>query len=171
MESLHTTYAPVAQLGEQRTFHTGEESIVEVSMLNTHFRGEITELQVAEAFLEQGYQICKPMVSDCRYDFIADINHHLYRIQVKTAKVCSNGEYIEFSTQSTHTNTKKTVYHTYSSEDVDYFATVYDGQCYLVPIDKIGSRSFKLRLKPTRNGQKTNINFADEYRLENTFIK
>ena len=56
-------------------------------MLNTHFQGEITELQVAEAFLAQGYQVCKPLVSDSRYDFIVDINHHLYRIQVKTASL------------------------------------------------------------------------------------
>ena len=56
-------------------------------MLNTHFRGEITELQVAEAFLALGYQVCKPLVSDSRYDFIVDINHQLYRIQVKTASL------------------------------------------------------------------------------------
>lgn len=140
-------------------------------MLNTHFRGEITELQVAEAFLALGYQVCKPLVSDSRYDFIVDINHQLYRIQVKTASLSSDGDYIEFKTQSSHTNTQKTVYHSYSAEDVDYFATVYDHQCYLVPIEKVGSRSFRLRLKPTKNGQTKNINFAENFKLENTFIK
>ena len=29
-------------------------------MLNTHFQGEITELEVAESFLRLGYQVCKP---------------------------------------------------------------------------------------------------------------
>ena len=80
-------------------------------MLNTHFQGEITELQVAEAFLTLGYQVCKPLVSDSRYDFIVDINHKLYRIQVKTSSLSPDGDYIEFKTQSYHTNTQKTVYH------------------------------------------------------------
>lgn len=140
-------------------------------MLNTHFQGEITELQVAEAFLKLGYQVCKPLVSDSRYDFIVDINHQLYRIQVKTASLSEEGDYIQFKTQSSHTNTQKTVYHSYSAEDVDYFATVYNHQCYLVPIDKVGNRAFRLRLKPTKNGQIKNINFAEDFKLENTFIK
>jgi hypothetical protein len=140
-------------------------------MLNTHFQGEITELKVAESFLQLGYQVCKPLVSDSRYDFIVDVNHQLYKIQVKTSSLSEDGDYIEFKTQSTHTNTQKTVYHTYSAEDVDYFATIYDNQCYIVPIEKIGSRSFRLRLKPTKNGQVKNINFAENFKLEDTFIK
>lgn len=140
-------------------------------MLNSHYRGEITELQVAEAFLSLGYQVCKPLVSDSRYDFIVDINHKLYRIQVKTANLSKDEDYIEIKTESSHTNTKQTVYHSYSAEDVDYFATVYNNQCYLIPIDKIGSRAFRLRLKPTKNGQIKNINFAENFKLEDTFIE
>ena len=54
-------------------------------MLNTHFLGKITELQVAEAFLQRGFQVCQPLVSDSRYDFIVDINGRLLKIQVKTS--------------------------------------------------------------------------------------
>lgn len=140
-------------------------------MLSTHFQGEITELEVAESFLKLGYQVCKPLVSDSRYDFIVDIDHKLYRIQVKTASLSQDEDYIEFHTESSHTNTKCTIYHTYSAEDIDYFATMYNHQCYLVPIEKVGSRSFRLRLKPTKNGQTKNINFAENFKLENTFIK
>lgn len=140
-------------------------------MLSTHFQGEITELEVAESFLKLGYQVCKPLVSDSRYDFIVDIDHKLYRIQVKTASLSKDEDYIEFHTESSHTNTKCTIYHTYSAEDIDYFATMYNHQCYLVPIEKVGSRSFRLRLKPTKNGQTKNINFAENFKLENTFIK
>ena len=140
-------------------------------MLNTHFKGEITELQVAEAFLALGYQVCKPLVSDRRDDFIVDINHHLYRIQVKTASLSEDGDYIQFKTQSSHTNTQRTVYHSYSAEDIDYFATMHNHQCYLVPVDKVGNRAFRLRLKPTKNGQVKNINFAENFKLENTFIE
>lgn len=142
-----------------------------ILILSTHFQGEITELEVAESFLKLGYQVCKPLVSDSRYDFIVDIDHKLYRIQVKTASLSKDEDYIEFHTESSHTNTKCTIYHTYSAEDIDYFATMYNHQCYLVPIEKVGSRSFRLRLKPTKNGQTKNINFAENFKLENTFIK
>ena len=140
-------------------------------MLSTHFQGEITELQVAEAFLALGYQVCKPLVSDSRYDFIVDINHRLYRIQVKTASLSEDEDYIQFKTQSSHTNTQGTVYHSYSAKDIDYFATMHNHQCYLVPVDKVGNRAFRLRLKPTKNGQVKNINFAENFKLENTFIE
>lgn len=95
----------------------------------------------------------------------------IYRIQVKTSTVNDTNEYIEFKTNSSHTNTRGTIYHTYSADDVDYFATMYNHQCYLVPISKIGARTFHLRLKPTRNGQTKNINFAKDFLLENTFIE
>ena len=106
-------------------------------------------------------------MADSRYDFIADVNHRLYRIQVKTSSLGEEKDYIEFHTQSSHTNTKKTVYQSYSSDDIDYFATVYNGQCYLVPVDKAGSRSCRLRLSPTKNGQTKNINFAEDFAFEN----
>ena len=82
-----------------------------------------------------------------------------------------DGDYIQFKTSSSHTNTQGTVYHSYSAEEIDYFATVYNNQCYLVPVDKAGNRAFRLRLKPTKNGQVKNINFAENFKLENIFIK
>lgn len=135
--------------------------------LNSHFKGEITELQVAQTFLSKGIQVSKPLVSDSRYDFIVDINHTLLKIQVKTCNLenLSDG-FISFKTCSTHTNTKGTVAHSYSKEDVDYFATYYNNNCYIVPIEKVGTREFRLRIAPTKNGQVKNINFAEDYLLE-----
>ena len=52
--------------------------------LNSHFKGEITEQQVAIEFLTLGYLVSKPLVQRSRYDFVVDINHKLYKIQVKT---------------------------------------------------------------------------------------
>lgn len=135
--------------------------------LNSHFKGEITELQVAQAFLSKGLQVCKPLVSDSRYDFIIDINHKLFRIQVKTCNLENlQSGYISFKTCSTHTNTQRTVMHSYTKEEVDYFATYFNNQCYIVPIEKVGAREFRLRIAPTKNGQVKNINFAENYTLE-----
>ena len=140
-----------------------------IKLLNSHFKGRITELQVAEAFLSKGIQVSQPLVGDSRYDFIVDVNHQLLRIQVKTATLEENGNYIEIKTCSTHTNTQQTIVHSYSKEDVDYFATYFNNECYLIPIEIVGNRTFRLRLKPTKNGQVKNINFAKDFTL-NCFL-
>ena len=134
-------------------------------MLNTHFIGEITEQEVAIEFLKLGIQVSKPLVSNSRYDFIVDINNHLYKVQVKTGTYKENS-YIEFATSTSHTNTKGTINLSYSEDEVDFFATMYEGQCYLIPYDKCGKRAQRLRLIPTKNNQTVGITFAKDYKLE-----
>lgn len=136
-----------------------------MSELSSHFIGEITEQQVALEFLKLGYLVSKPLVQSSRYDFIVDINHKLYKIQVKTGTL-KEESYIEFATSTSHTNTQGTLNLTYSSDDVDFFATMYEGQCYLVPHDICGKRSQRLRLSPTKNKQTKGITFAADYHLE-----
>jgi hypothetical protein len=136
-----------------------------MSELSSHFRGEITEQQVAIEFLKLGYLVSKPLVQSSRYDFIVDINHKLYKIQVKTGTP-KEDSYIEFATSTSHTNTKGTLNLTYSADDVDYFATMYDGQCYLVPQEVCGKRNQRLRLVPTKNGQTKGVTFAKDYILK-----
>lgn len=145
-------------------------SLIEESKLfNSHYMGKITELKVAESFLSMGYQVSFPIVPDSRYDFIADIKGKLYKIQVKTSTPKDNESCIGFSTSTSHTNTKRTINIKYSPNDVDYFATMYNGQCYVVPIDKCLGRYKRLRLKPTKNGQNTGILFAKDFKLEDIF--
>lgn len=136
-----------------------------MSELSSHFIGEITEQQVVLEFLKLGYLVSKPLVQSSRYDFIVDINHKLYKIQVKTGTL-KEESYIEFATSTSHTNTQGTLNLTYSSDDVDFFATMYEGQCYLVPHDICGKRSQRLRLSPTKNKQTKGITFAVDYHLE-----
>ena len=135
-------------------------------MLSSHFIGEITEQQVAVEFLKLGILISKPLVQSSKYDFIVDINDKLYKIQVKTGTPKEDNAYIEFATSTSHTNTRGTINLTYSEKDVDFFATMYEGQCYLVPREVCGSRNQRLRLIPTKNGQIKGITFAKDYHLE-----
>ena len=109
--------------------------------------------------------MCVPLAVLFIYDFIVDINHNLYKIQVKTGTL-KEDSYIEFATSTSHTNTKGTLNLTYSAEDVDFFATMYEGQCYLVPREVCGNRNQRLRLVPTKNGQTKGITFAKDYHLE-----
>jgi hypothetical protein len=141
-----------------------------MEQLNSHFIGEITEQQVALEFLKLGYLVSKPLVQCSRYDFIVDINHKLYKIQVKTSKMKEDA-FIEFATSTSHTNTQGTLNLSYTEEDVDFFATMYNGQCYLVPFSVCGTRAQRLRLVPTKNGQVKNICFAKDYVAKEVLCK
>lgn len=141
------------------------KGVYNLSQLSSHFIGEITEQQVALEFLKLGYLVSKPLVQSSRYDFIVDINHKLYKIQVKTGTL-KEDTYIEFATSTSHTNTQGTLNLTYSSDDVDFFATMYENQCYLVPYELCGKRSQRLRTIPTRNGQTKGITFAKDFHLK-----
>ena len=109
--------------------------------------------------------VSKPLVQSSRYDFIVDINHKLYKIQVKTGTLKEDA-YIEFATSTSHTNTQGTLNLTYSEDDVDFFATMHKGQCYLIPYEVCGKRNQRLRIIPTKNGQTKGITFAQDYHLE-----
>ena len=140
--------------------------MINLEQLNTNFIGEITERQVATEILKMGYLVSKPLVQSSKYDFILDANHKLYKIQVKTSSPDKENTYISFTTSISHTNTKRTINLSYSEEDVDFFATIYNNECYLVPYSICGKRSQRLRLAPTRNGQTKGILFAKDFRLE-----
>ena len=137
-----------------------------LNTLSSHFIGEITEQEVAIEFLKLGILVSKPLVQSSRYDFIVDINHKLYKIQVKTSTPKENNSYLQFATSTSHTNTQGTLNLTYSEEDVDFFATMYEGQCYLIPQNVCGKRGQRLRLTPTLNGQTKGITFAKDYKLQ-----
>lgn len=134
-------------------------------MLSSHFIGEITEQQVAIEFLKLGILISKPLVQSSKYDFIADINHNLYKIQVKTGTFKENA-FLEFATSTSHTNTQGTLNLSYSENDVDFFATMHEGQCYLIPYYLCGKRAQRIRFIPTKNGQTKGILFAKDFHLE-----
>ena len=135
-------------------------------MLSSHFIGEITEQEVALEFLKLGILISKPLVQSSRYDFIADVNNRLYKIQVKTCTEKEGGNYFDFATSTSHTNTQGTLNISYTADDVDFFATIYNGQCYLIPFELCGKRSQRLRLMPTLNGQTKGILFAKDFKLK-----
>ena len=134
-------------------------------MLNSHFIGEITEQQVVLEFLKLGILVSKPLVQSSRYDFIVDINNNLYKIQVKTGTF-KEDSYLEFATSTSHTNTQGTLNISYSADDVDFFATIYNGQCYLIPYNLCGKRTQRIRFVPTKNNQTVGVLFAKDFRLE-----
>lgn len=152
------------QLSRQsnRLFNSQENKVE----LNTHFIGKTTELLVATEFLKRGYQVSQPLVSDSRYDFIIDIKGKLLRFQVKTSHAEDDNSYIIFATSSSHTNTERTINKSYSANEIDYFVTYYEGQCYVISVNEAANRYQRLRFKPPKNGNQKNIKFAENYTLD-----
>ena len=132
-------------------------------MLNAKQKGNLTEFRCIVAFMEQGYNISIPYGDNSKYDFIADIDGKLLKIQAKTASVKSENA-ISFSCRTTHVNCNGVKNERYSSKDVDFFTTYWDGKCYLIPINECSAEK-TLRFAPPKNGQIKGISFATEYEL------
>ena len=141
-------------------------------MLSSKQIGNITEIECMLSFIKLGYNVLTPY-GDCeRYDFVADIQGKLIKIQVKHACDSHIDEgYITFRCLNKTTQKGKIVNHPYSDEQIDYFATFYNGKCYLVPVNEVGSSSKNLRFTPPKNGQTKGITFAQEYELEKVVNK
>ena len=130
---------------------------------DTNLIGTITELKCITYFLELGYTVSIPQNPD-RYDFILDTKEKLLKIQVKTCNTTRHEGALNFSTSSSHISRNGGVNHTnYKQDNIDYFCTYYNDECYLIPIKECGSREKNLRLIPPKNGQVKGIAFAKDY--------
>lgn len=131
-------------------------------MLNeSKAKGLVTELQCQCFFTSLKYNISIPLGEDCKYDFILDIGNKLLRIQVKTCHQEENG--IEFSTKSTYLTSKGSISSSYMKDDIDFFATYYNNNCYLIPVEQCGGSSKKLLFKEFSQKNNKNIAHLDEY--------
>lgn len=109
-------------------------------------KGITTEMHCQLFFLEQGYNVYTPVSPDTRIDFIAEIEGTLIRIQVKSSHEVATG--IEFSTTSSWVNTKEVIQKGYTKEEIDFFATYYNGKVYLIPVEICGKRDKILSFEP-----------------------
>ena len=135
--------------------------------LSTKAKGNLTELQCITAFYQLGYQVSIPYGENSRYDFIADVNGKLIRVQVKTSSIKQDTKgAISFATASTRINSTKNITHRYTKDEIDYFATFWDNKCYLIPVEETAGREKTLRFIPPANGQIKGITFAKDYELE-----
>lgn len=133
--------------------------------MNSKKIGNITEIETMLALAKNGYNVLIPY-GDCeRYDYVVDTNNKFIRIQCKTASTSDNGASIHFSCRSCHRKNGKIIHHTYSKEEIDYFATSFNGKVYLIPVEDCGIDK-KLRILPPKNGQNRGITWAKDYELE-----
>lgn len=139
--------------------------------LSTKRKGNLTELQCLTAFMAQNCSVSIPYGDSDKYDFIADVEGKLIKIQVKTSSLKKNStDAIVFSCRTTHVNCKGCTNERYSDKDIDYFATYWENQCYIVPISECSVEK-TLRFVPPKNGRTNGISFASDYTLEKQLEK
>ena len=126
-------------------------------------KGNLTELQCLSAFVEHGCGVSIPYGDNSKYDFIADIDGRLFKIQVKTSSLKDENA-IKFSCRTTHVNCKGVKNERYLSNEVDFFATYWKNQCYLIPVSECSVEKI-LRFAPPKSGQLKGITFAKDYEL------
>lgn len=143
-------------------------------MENTKKLGNLTELQCMTYLYGLGYSISIPFGNADKYDLILDIDNKLYKIQIKHSSeyVDSNGEieYIKFKCTWQSHNTTGYSRKKYQKNEVDFFATFYNGQCYLVPVSECSMEKI-LRIKPPKNNQRKGISFLEDYTAEEVISK
>ena len=128
-------------------------------------KGNLTEMQCMSAFMANNCSVSIPFGDNSKYDFIADVNGKLLKIQVKTASR-RDDESIKFSCRTTHVNCAGVRNVKYTPDDIDFFATYWNGICYLVPVNECSAEK-TLRFGAPKNGQVKCIVLAEHYCLEN----
>lgn len=135
----------------------------------TNQKGLITELEVALYFIKLGYSVSQPLNVDSKYDLIIDTNQHLLRVQIKTSHLDSPNK-IVFNCRSItgrkENGELKTKY--YSANEIDYFATMWEHQCYLIPVNECSARK---ALHLSKDVLRSNYSYAEDYKAEEVLKK
>lgn len=134
--------------------------------MNTKQVGNLTELQCAARLYELGCAVSIPFGNSEKYDLIIDINDKLYKVQCKHSSEYFNDngelEYIKFKTTWQSHNKNSWTQYKYQENEIDFFATFYNGECYLIPQSECSTEK-RLRLKPPKNKQTKGVSFLSDY--------
>jgi hypothetical protein len=103
-----------------------------------HRNGAVAELFVAAAYAKQGYNILWPMLTQSRYDFVAeDKEGRFIKVQVKKASWSKTGPYkylqVRITGKNKQTNTP------YKKGDVDEFAFTDLNRIWAARFNEVGN--------------------------------
>lgn len=104
------------------------------SLVDAHASGNAAELFVAATLIEQGWAVYWPMLTQSRCDLVGEKDGKFFKIQVKRATQSKTGEfkYLQARLKSRNKYGKS-----YTKEEVDYFAFVFEGQIWLAPFEDL----------------------------------
>ena len=140
-------------------------------MLNTVSIGDLGESYAIMQFTQVQAIVSKPLTNNARYDLIIELNHRLYRIQVKTTNAVKDGK-MEFATKTTNYTKGSWKSSSYSHNEVDLFFLycAENNWCGLyIPTEDVIPQTITIRLKPPKNNQKIGIKLAEEYSFAKQF--
>lgn len=128
--------------------------------------GNSIELNCIAYLYDCGCEILLPYGDSQKYDIVIQYNGVFYKIQCKSAvpSYTENGDISSIHFKTTwESGRQKRERMRYTKDDVDFFATFFDGICYLVPVEETCSQQKCLRFLSPKNGQVKGISFADQY--------
>ena len=131
-------------------------------------KGDMAELAIALDLRRRGYVVSIPFGESAPYDLVLDRGAGpLERVQVKHGRV-RNGVVVIRCFSLTIASGKVRSVTPYTPDDVDWIAAwePVSGRCFYVPSAELGvggRTDMKLRIEPTRNGQRQGIRWAAEY--------
>lgn len=131
----------------------------------TSQKGLLIEIQCQKKFTECGILLPQPIINDSRYDFLADINNKIYKIQCKSSYMKDEDE-DAFVFQTANRNWNKGNYKSYDGQ-IDFFYTYFKGVDYLFPAEEATNRSKILRLQLQHKYYDENrVTWAKDYEFE-----
>ena len=133
--------------------------------MNTKRIGNSTELNCIASLFDCGCEILLPYGDSQKYDIVIDYRGKFYKIQCKNAnptyKEDGQIDFITFKTAWESGRKNRTRKH-YTKDDIDFFATYFQGICYLIPVEETASTMKTLRFVPPGNNI-ANVSFAKKY--------
>jgi hypothetical protein len=132
--------------------------------MEAHRKGDLTEAIVLTELRRRSIAVSRPFSDNERYDLLAERRDGvIVKIQIKTGWI-TDGR-IQFSTQSTHTNSQGNVRKSYDG-DVDVFVVYcYETETMYLVGEQEFDKSISLRVEEPEINHK-NINWADEFEFD-----
>jgi len=133
-------------------------------------RGITTELVCMQKFIELGYIVSVPYGNNSRYDLLVDNGKTIWRIQCKTAKLYKNGSYyIQTCNKVANTTQRKTKH--YTKDEVDFIASIIEGQLVIIPVEFIETSTGKrFRTELPKFSPTDNCNLIKDFTVEKYLI-
>ena len=129
-------------------------------------KGAIAETAITAEAVRLGIGVYRPVNEGERCDLIFNLHPQLVRVQCKWGS--RQGQIIGIRTSTSRLTPSGYLRTTYSEDEIDaivaYCADL--NQCYFLPIAMVAGKSYiHLRLSPSKNRQRSGINWAESYLL------
>ena len=136
---------------------------------HTKQKGDLGVLKAQTDLCQNGYLICIPLTEHAPFDLIAYKDGIFLRIQVKY--ISENNWKLSLPFKNNWSDKNKLHYLYYVKDEIDLFC-IYCPQtdkCYYIN-PKLFNKSVSIRIKKTRNNQSKNINFAEDFTIQNALL-